>query len=304
MPNRRELGYVSSGASGSVPANTYGVATGGSSSSITVSGQNYTLLTFTSDANLVVSQAGLFDVLLIGGGGSGGSGQGANDQVGGGGGGGEVVGITSTVTLYLPAATYALDVGAGGAGVVHANIGNSGAYSKIADIIYALGGGNGGGISASNNVVYAIGRYGYPGGNNGGSAVTDDYTYVRRALSPNSYLGGIGTQLTSGNTNDTPTGGGGGAGGAGGDASGSTGGAGGNGKDISPFIGGSTYYAGAGAGGCGATAGAAGNGGVAGVTGTTPNNGVNYGAAGSGVRGGPSTSGSGAAGAIYVRFKV
>ena len=52
----------------------YGVATGGSSSSITVSGNAYTLLTFTSTGTLTVSTAGLFDVLLIGGGGGGGNG--------------------------------------------------------------------------------------------------------------------------------------------------------------------------------------------------------------------------------------
>jgi hypothetical protein len=52
----------------------YGTATGGSSSSVVVGGINYTLLTFSTDSNLVVSKSGLFDVLLIGGGGSGGSG--------------------------------------------------------------------------------------------------------------------------------------------------------------------------------------------------------------------------------------
>jgi hypothetical protein len=41
----------------------YGTATGGSSSSITVGGQNYTLLTFTSSSTLTVTKAGLFDVL-------------------------------------------------------------------------------------------------------------------------------------------------------------------------------------------------------------------------------------------------
>jgi hypothetical protein len=50
---------------------TYGTATGGSSSSITVSSVNYTLLAFTTDATLTVSKAGLFDVMLVGGGGGG-----------------------------------------------------------------------------------------------------------------------------------------------------------------------------------------------------------------------------------------
>ena len=42
----------------------YGAATRGSSSSISVGGQSYTLLTFTSSGTLTVSTAGLFDVLL------------------------------------------------------------------------------------------------------------------------------------------------------------------------------------------------------------------------------------------------
>ena len=75
MPNRRELGYVSAGSVSTIVATTgYGVATGGTSSSITIGGQNYTLLTFTSDATLTVTSAGLFDVLLVGGGGGAGYG--------------------------------------------------------------------------------------------------------------------------------------------------------------------------------------------------------------------------------------
>ena len=47
-------------------AGGYGVASGGTSSSITVSGDSYTLLTFTSDGTLTVATAGWFDVLLVG----------------------------------------------------------------------------------------------------------------------------------------------------------------------------------------------------------------------------------------------
>jgi hypothetical protein len=65
MPNRRELGYVSAGSTSTIVATTgYGVATGGTSSSPNISGQDYTVLTFSSDDNLVVSSAGLFDVLV------------------------------------------------------------------------------------------------------------------------------------------------------------------------------------------------------------------------------------------------
>jgi len=87
---------------------SYGTATGGTSSSITVGGLAYTLLAFTSDANLVVSKAGLFDVCLVGGGA--GSGRTDTTIAVGGGGGGQVLGITSTTTVYLPAATYAVYV--------------------------------------------------------------------------------------------------------------------------------------------------------------------------------------------------
>ena len=62
----------------------YGVATGGSSSSITVGGQAYTLLSFTTGSNtLTVATAGLFDILLAGGGGSGASGRQTNYAGGG-----------------------------------------------------------------------------------------------------------------------------------------------------------------------------------------------------------------------------
>ena len=59
MPNRRELGYVSSGNTPTVvgQVGAYGVGSGGTSSSITVGGSNYNLYTFTSDGNFVVSQS-------------------------------------------------------------------------------------------------------------------------------------------------------------------------------------------------------------------------------------------------------
>ena len=63
----------------------YGVATGGTSSSITVGSTPYTLLTFTSSGTLTVASAGLFDVWMIAGGGSGG-GAGSNLYSCGGGG--------------------------------------------------------------------------------------------------------------------------------------------------------------------------------------------------------------------------
>ena len=254
----------------------YGTATGGSSSSITVGGINYTLLTFTTDANLVVSKSGLFDVLLVGGGGGGGSGT----TGGGGGGGGGVIGIQATQTIYLTAATYAVDVGAGGAAS------SVGLNSAIASILAVPGGGYGGSAVAG----IGIGNSGASGG--GGSD--------NRAAGQSCFLlGGNNGGLSSGSP--FVGAGGGGAGGTGGNTSGSTGGTGGNGRDISAFITGSTYYASAGGGGgSSGTGGSAGQGGVAGTTGAG-NNGVNYGAGGGG---GVSSGGFGAAGVVYVRFKA
>lgn len=275
--SRRDLGYVSGYTT--VQAFTevpYGVATGGTSSSITVSSQAYTLLTFTSDANLVVSKSGLFDVLLVGGGGGGGSGT----TGGGGGGGGGVIGIQATQTIYLTAATYAVDIGAGGAAS------SVGLNSAIASILAVAGGGFGGSAVAG----IGIGNSGASGG--GGS---------------DNRSAGLSCFLIGGNNGGVSSGspfvgaGGGGANGVGGNTSGSTGGTGGNGRDISAFIASATYYAGAGGGGgSSGTGGAAGLGGVAGTTGAG-NNGVNYGAGGGG---GVSSGGSGAAGVVYVRFKV
>jgi hypothetical protein len=266
----------------------YGVATGGSSSSITVSGVNYSLLTFTSDSNLVVTKAGLFDVLVVGGGGGAGS---TNDfTTTGGGGGGGVIGLNSAgtiLTTYLAAGTVAVDVGAGGAAQA---VGNA---SLLTGVVAAPRGGYGIGYN---------GNYFDPDGN-GGTFATLIYRITNRSsffnLAYGQYSGGQGL----GGFNQG-SGGGGGSAGAGGDGTSTVGGAGGNGLDISPFIGGSTYYAGAGGGGgATGTGGAAGNGGVAGKTTGNGNNGVNYGAGGGGSYG-SSTGGSGAAGAVFVRFKV
>ena len=68
---RSSLGYVSSQTTDLIAqaATTYGVASGGTESDITIGGVNYKLHTFTATGALTVSQAGLFDVLILGGGG-------------------------------------------------------------------------------------------------------------------------------------------------------------------------------------------------------------------------------------------
>jgi len=74
MADRGTMGYVS----GNAVQIAYidqpnGVATGGTSSSITVGGLNYTLLAFTTSGTLTVTKSGLFDFLLFARGGGGGT---------------------------------------------------------------------------------------------------------------------------------------------------------------------------------------------------------------------------------------
>jgi len=273
----------------------YGTATGGTSSTITVGNQSYTLLSFTSDANLTVSTGGLFDVLLVGGGGGAGYPENGYNGSGGGGGGG-VTSPTNFITLNLAAGTYSIDVGAGGAtgggSVQHGFVGSE---SKIGSIL-AVSGGGFGGCSDGNANKHA------GNGASGGGAPNITSTNIGYSITP--LYGNNGGTGTANLGASSACGGGGGAGAVGGNASSTTGGAGGNGLDISGFIGGSTYYAGAGGGGGGTGAGgAAGNGGVAGKSSGTGNAGVNYGAGGGGTAG-ASAGGAGAAGVVYVRFKI
>ena len=111
MASRGTMGYVSGSAVQSVYAEVYGVATGGTSSSITVSGQAYTLLTFTASGTLTVATAGLFEILAFGAGGGGGGNASGSTKGGGGAGGGCKV----QAIVYL-SANQTITVGAGGTG--------------------------------------------------------------------------------------------------------------------------------------------------------------------------------------------
>jgi len=275
----------------------YGVATGGTSSSITVSSEAYTLLTFTSDTNLVVSKGGLFDVLAIGGGG----GAGRSDQSnrgGGGGGGGDVVGLDKILTVYLNAGTYAVDVGSAGVGGAYA--GGAGGKTTL-DVSMVVSNGGGGGVSCDNAISGAAQRTVRTAGGSGGGYAYNDFQFVSQGTKVNN--GGIGPVNIS--TAPSSAGGGGGAGSAGGAASGTNGGAGGNGTDIQSWIGaGSATYVSSGGGGGGTGAGgAAGLGGRAGTNnGTAITPPTTY---GSGGAGGTLFAGSaGFQGVMYVRFKV
>ena len=284
MPNRRELGYVSAGSTSTIVATTgYGVATGGTSSSITVSGENYTLLTFTSSGTLTVTSAGLFDVLAISGGSSG-------DGVGGFGGGGGS-GVIAQQTVYL-STNQTVTVGAGGATTTSYQANAYGSYSGIgtSSINSLLTGDamtNLDGSATCTNQSFGGGRGSGYGGTRTSTA-TENYTGFR-----------------GGNGVTDAAGGGGGYSARGANGSGTTGGAGGAGYDVSAFIGGSALYKAAGGGGRGSGAGGAGGSGVGGAGGTTTGTAA---AANTGSGGGGSVNGTagglGGSGIVYVRFKV
>jgi hypothetical protein len=250
---------------------SYGVATGGTPSSITVGGINYTLLTFESDANLVVSTGGLFDVFLIGGGG------GSWNNAGGSGPGG-----IARSTINLPAGTHAVDVGAGGAGNtvgLSSTIGATTLGAHVAPV--AVGGGFG------------------PMPLTGCGAQPINSGVVGIIPSQNPFAGG--------NSLSNAGGGGAGGGGVGGNAlTANNGGAGGPGFDVSVFIGGSALLKCGGGGGGGSSTGGAGGtgGGGAGGSGAgNPGAGVanSGGGAGGIYLGTPQAGGSGI---VYVRFRV
>ena len=252
----------------------YGVATGGTSSSITVSSVNYTLLTFTSDGNLVVVIGGLFDVLAFGGGGGGGgtvgSSYGGVSYSNGGGGGG--AGGRVQTTLYLAAGTYTVTVGAGGAAET------KGAESSIGSVLQAVGGG-------AAQYYGAVGASG--GGSNGLNGTAPDASM--RVLGQGNISGNA-----SGNggfsANQNRGGGGGGVGAAG------SGGNGGTGVEVNTFISGSSLFKGGGG------AGYAVNGGY-GSAGTGGGGAGGVGTANSGGGGGGSAY-AGGSGIVYVRFKI
>jgi len=218
-------------------AATYGLATGGTSSSITVSGVNYTMLAFTADATMTVSRSGLFDLFLVAGCG----GATTGGVPGGGGAGGVLQG-----TVYLNAGSIPISIGAGGSGFESSSVGFP---TSVSNVISAVGGGGGGGDPGRN--VEPM-----DGGSGGGTRASGyGGVGVAKGGSSQGNSGGLGNGSTQG-------GGGGGAG-----AAGATN-AGGNGISLSTFTGGTVTSLVAGGGApSGGTAGT-GGGGASGASGT------------------------------------
>jgi hypothetical protein len=269
----------------------YGSATGGSGTAVgtAISGTNYNVHTFTTDANLVVTKAGLFDVLLVGGGNAGYSWAGGAGYAGGGGAGGGVF----QSTIYLAAGSYTVDIGAGASGVSGNIRATQGFPSSIGTGINAVSAVGGTTIFQDNGATGSVWcELGSSGGCHNGSASSASNNVQGNKGGTSSGINGAG--------------GGGGYGAVGGNASGTTGGAGGAGYDVSAFIGGSALYKAAGGGGAGSGAGGAGGSSIggAGVTSGTGNSAsANTGSGGGGTTN-TGLGGSGGSGIVYVRYKV
>ena len=279
MADRRQIGYVSSTISTSVVVQqpfVYGVATGGTSSSISVDGIPHTMLTYTSSSTLNVTTAGFFDFTIIGGGASGTQ----NGLVGNGGGGGGAGALVLAQTMYLPVGTFAVGVGGGGS-ISYVNgyasgrdlgpsQGAKGNTSPSSPIVGGFSGGSGVGAGPNNNAN--------GGGGGGGMGGVGGVPHTNR---------GYGNMVN--------------------------GGAGGAGVDWSAWRGeaaGTRYYAagGGGSGAYGSNALAAGGVGGGGQGGGYYSNFATPGAANTGSGGGGGTEGAtaqaGGSGIVLVRFKV
>jgi len=215
-----------------------------------------TIYKFTGSGSITVDTAGYAEMLVIGGGGSAGS-----DNAGGGAGG-----YVYDTSVFLPAGTLTVTVGAGGTSSESASLSyvKNGNPSRLGSYV-ALGGGASG-VTQDNSSW----RAGFDGGSGGGGY-------------DNFYAGGSG-QLGQGN-NGSSNAGGGGAGAAGG-----SNGAGGAGASNS-ITGTSVTYAGGGGGI--SQSGGAGGGGNAGATGQNGTANTGGGAGGSYSAGVTKNGGSG-----------
>ena len=289
------------GASGSRP-------TGGTISTSTISGTEYRIHTFTADGNFVVGQSGTVDMLIVGGGGGGGN------YLGGGGGGGAALLVQSR---DITAATYAVSVGAGGAGGQdedtadngHQGTGSYFGSDYASTFLFARPGGGGAGHgtgSGDANGTYAVGTAAVTisgtgnggGGASAGSSAGVGYDPTDRSVSaPSGETWTLYSNNAGGNGNagsSHASGGGGGAGGAG--ANGPSSGNGGTGQQIN--IDGNNYYWGGGGGGGSITRqSSGGNGGLGGGGGAGHQNGGGGSGGGSAINAGSDASGHSAGGA-------
>ena len=278
-------------------------ATGGTTSTYSSGGVNYKAHTFTSSGNFVVSTGGQCDIMIVGAGGGGGGGNCGSScgSIAAGGGGGSVLYKTGHA---VTAQTYALVIGAGGAGGVYPNSTATQGASSTGFGETATGGGGG-----SND-----GATGGNGANGGGGARNNS--------------GGTGTAPTASgwtvyggndggdgqNADNYPAGGGGGANAVGTTPSSTTAAGGDGGVGIQLNLDNNNYYWAGGGGGSsytgsngGGNGGLGGGGGGAAETGTDGSGGgsaINSGGAASGSTGGAggANSGGGGGGNSYFAY--
>jgi len=187
-------------------------ATGGTVSTISMDGVEYTVHTFTSNGTFTVTGSGSeadIDYLIIGGGGPGAGGLGA-----GGGAGGMIDSTTDSQLnrIALAAGDYPVVVGNGGVGVLGGSgqrspgVGSNGQNSSFANLV-ALGGG----AAGQHREIRATGLAGGSGG--GGGSGNNGSRSGGAGLQPTSNSGGYGNAGGNGppNGNNYPGGGGGGA---------------------------------------------------------------------------------------------
>ena len=235
----------------------------------------YAYKTFTASGTLTVTTAGFADIVLCSGGGAGGPG---NAYSGGGAGG-----VLQLTSVYLPAGTLTVTVGAGGA------VGDNGVASRIGG--YLSPGGGAGGASSSNGLNGGSGGGASWGTKTGGAGI--------------SGLGNAGGTSNSGGA----AGGGGGAGAVGGNGNANAGGAGGAGTTVSlagttpsgAYVAGN-YALGGGGGAYGDSTSGAGGSGGGGAGGGTNNGTANTGGGGGGWISG--NAGQGGSGLVIVRVAV
>ncbi|MFZ9891997.1 MAG: hypothetical protein ACO3FL_09135 [Ilumatobacteraceae bacterium] len=228
----------------------YGTATGGigSPTAVTISSVNYEYLTFNSTGTLTVTKAGLFDCLAVAGGCGGPTYSGSPH---GGGGSGSLV----QSTIYLPATTHTVTIGAGGAAGSYTNVrvSNTTSLGDTAPNYFAA-------PSTTNSNDSSSGASLATNVGGGAGSVAGSTT--------NNSVNNIYGQKGAGNA------GGSGGGGYVGQGSGTTGG---TGYDVSAFIGGSSLIKAAGGNATGTAGGAnTGTGGTGGNPGTAGGSGIMY----------------------------
>ncbi len=296
--------------SGSVCSPINPSCSGGTESTVNISGANYKLHTFNSSGTLTCTIPGTAQILVVGGGGAGGN-TGVNIGGGGGGGAGGVV-YGSSYNIY--SASYTVTVGNGAT-----SCNSSGSNSVFSNTTYgtitAYGGGGGGGAGTASSGGSGGGSSGYAASWGSPWSIPGSSTQTAQS-GTSSYYGNPG--ITGFNVGSCYTkGGGGGGGGAGGKGdspiSCATDRGGNGGPGISNDITGTpTYYAAGGGGGSnknnpnpssGGTGGggAGANGPLDGAvyTNTNPGDGST---SGSGGGGGFQSCGKGAKGIVIVRY--